>query len=130
MRTKIIQPHGLVRGRGYSNGAMAGGMLAVAGQIGWDQTGRLVSAELPGQFEQALANLVSVVRGAGLSPVNVIQVRIYVTDRREYAAATRELGESWRRHMGRHYPAMSLIEVKGLLEDGAKVEIEALAVRT
>jgi enamine deaminase RidA (YjgF/YER057c/UK114 family) len=128
VRTKIIQPHGLVRGRGYSNGAMAGGLLAVAGQIGWDQGGRLVSTKLAGQFEQALANMVAVVRGAGLSPVNVIQVRIYVTDKGEYGAATGELGESWRRHMGRHYPAISLVEVKGLLEDGAKVEIEALAV--
>jgi enamine deaminase RidA (YjgF/YER057c/UK114 family) len=129
MSVTSIHPHGFPPARGYSNGAIGGGLLAVAGQIGWDASGRLVSADFVPQFEQALANVVHVVRAVALSPLDILQMRIYVTDKREYAAHTREIGEAWRRHMGRHYPAIALVQVADLLEDGARVEIEALAVK-
>ncbi|HJZ85110.1 MAG TPA: RidA family protein [Polyangia bacterium] len=128
MSVRTINPLGLAPGRGYANGAQAGGIVAIAGQIGWDQAGRMVSDDMAAQFEQALANVVAVVRSAGLGPSDVLQMRIYVTDKREYAARSKDIGAAWRRHMGRHYPAMALVQVAALLEDAAKVEIEALAV--
>jgi enamine deaminase RidA (YjgF/YER057c/UK114 family) len=127
MSPRTIQPPGWPPPRGYSNGMLAGGLLAVAGQIGWDASGRLVSDDFAAQFEQALGNVVAVVRAAGLLPADVIQMRIYLTDRDEYRACVRAIGAAWRRHMGRHYPAMALVQVAALLEEGAKVEIEALA---
>jgi enamine deaminase RidA (YjgF/YER057c/UK114 family) len=129
MAARTLAPIGLFPGRGYSNGARAGGVLAVAGQVGWDQSGRIVSDDFAAQFEQALANVVAVVRAGGLSPADVVQMRIYVTDKGEYLAATKAVGAAWRRHMGRHYPAMALVQVAALLEDAAKVEIEALCVK-
>ena len=131
MAVRTFQPHGFPAAKGYSNGALGWGrsMLAVAGQIAWDENARIVSDDFAAQFEQALANVVAVVRAGGLVPEDVLQMRIYVTDKKEYAARRREVGVAWRRHMGRHYPAMVLVEVAGLLDDGAKVEIEALAVR-
>ena len=129
MPVKPLTPFGLPPGRGYANGSMAGNLLAVAGQIGWDADGRVVSDDFVRQFDQALANVVAVVRAGGLAPRDVLSMRIYVTDKKEYAARRREVGVAWRRHMGRHYPAMVLVEVAGLLDDHAKVEIEALAVR-
>jgi enamine deaminase RidA (YjgF/YER057c/UK114 family) len=131
MSFKHINPASLGKPRGYSNGVLAptgARMLFVAGQIGWDERQRLVSEDFVEQFERALRNVLEVVREAGGEPDTVARLVVYVTDKREYAARTVDIGVRWRALMGRHYPAMALVEVKGLLEDGAKVEIEAVAV--
>jgi enamine deaminase RidA (YjgF/YER057c/UK114 family) len=128
---KSINPESLGRPRGYSNGLLTepgARMLFVAGQIGWDENQRLVGDDFVEQFERALRNLLAVVREAGGTPEGVARLVVYVTDKREYAARTREIGERWRALMGRHFPAMTLVEVSALLEDGAKVEIEGIAV--
>jgi enamine deaminase RidA (YjgF/YER057c/UK114 family) len=128
---KAINPESLGKPRGYSNGLLATAgarLLFVAGQIGWDEQHRLVGEDFVEQFDRALRSVLEVVREAGGGPESVARLIIYVTDKREYAARTREIGERWRALMGRHYPAMALVEVKGLLEDGAKVEIEGMAV--
>jgi enamine deaminase RidA (YjgF/YER057c/UK114 family) len=128
---EIINPEHLGRARGYSNGVIApagGRLLFVAGQIAWDGRQRIVGEDFVEQFDRALANVLTVVIEAGGRPEQIARLTVYVTDKREYRARTREIGERWRALMGRHYPAMSLVEVKGLLEDGAKVEIEATAV--
>ena len=128
---KTINPKSLGRPRGYSNGQLTGPdarTLYVAGQIGWDEHQRLVGEDFVEQFDRALRNLLAVVLEAGGAPGGVARLVVYVTDKREYLARTAEIGERWRALMGRHYPAMALVEVKGLLEDGAKVEIEGVAV--
>ena len=131
MSFEFINPESWGRPRGYAHGVLvpAGGrLLFIAGQIGWDERQRLVSADFVAQFDRALANLIAVVRAAGGTPAQLARLVIYVTDKREYRARTHELGACWRARMGQHYPAMALVEVKGLLEDGAKVEIEGIAV--
>lgn len=128
---KTINPKSLGRPRGYSNGQLSAPgarLLFIAGQIGWDGEQRLVSDDFVEQFDRALRNVLEVVREAGGAPTGVARLVIYVTDKREYAARTAEIGERWRALMGRHYPTMALVEVKGLLEDGAKVEIEGVAL--
>jgi enamine deaminase RidA (YjgF/YER057c/UK114 family) len=129
MSIELINPPSLARPRGYSHGAVGRGRtLALAGQIGWDAAGKLVSAEFAPQFAQALGNLVEVLRAAGGRPEDLISLRIYVTDKRRYLACARELGEHYRSLLGKHYPAMALVQVADLLEEGALVEIEGLAV--
>jgi enamine deaminase RidA (YjgF/YER057c/UK114 family) len=128
---RTIQPLGWARSRGYSHGWLAQGqVLFIAGQIGSNP--RLGSPKLPKgfaeQFEQALANVLSVVREAGGRPEDLVRLTIYVTDVKDYEAAAKKLGVIWRRHMGRHYPAMTLLEVSKLLESAAQVEIEGTAV--
>ena len=128
---RFINPESLGPARGYSNGVLVppgGQMLFVAGQIAWDERQRIVSADFVEQFDRALANVLAVVAEAGGRPDQIARVLIYVTDREEYRRRTREVGLRWRARMGRHFPAMALVEVKGLLEDEAKVEIEAVAV--
>jgi len=128
---KPINPKSLGRPRGYSNGQLVepgARLLFIAGQIGWDENQRLVGEDFVEQFDRALRNLLAVVLEAGGAPGGVARLVIYVTDKREYLARTAEIGERWRALMGRHYPAMALVEVKGLLEEGAKVEIEGTAV--
>ncbi|HEX8149077.1 MAG TPA: RidA family protein [Pyrinomonadaceae bacterium] len=128
---KTINPKSLGRPRGYSNGQLTregARLLFVAGQIGWDEGQRLVSDDFVEQFDRALRNVLAVVLEAGGAPGGVARLVVYVTDKREYLARTAEIGERWRALMGKHYPAMALVEVKGLLEDGAKVEIEGVAV--
>jgi len=128
--TTPVNPPGWQRPRGYSNGMLSGArapLLAVAGQIGWDEHEKLVGPDFMSQFDRALANVVAVVVAAGGAAADIISLRLYVTDKQEYVAALAAVGESYRRHMGKHFPAMALLEVKGLLEPGAKVEIEALA---
>ena len=107
--------------------AARGELLAVAGMIGWDTQERLVSAEFVPQFRQALENVLAVVQAAGGGPEHLLSLTIYVTDKREYIAALTELGQVYRAVLGRHYPAMALVQVAALLEDAAKVEIQALA---
>ncbi|HWT00917.1 MAG TPA: RidA family protein [Pyrinomonadaceae bacterium] len=131
MTFRFINPESLGAARGYSNGVLApasGRLLFVAGQIAWDERQKIVSADFVEQFDRALANVLAVVSEAGGGPDEVARLVIYVTDKEEYRARTREVGERWRARMGRHFPAMALVEVKGLLEDEAKVEIEAVAV--
>jgi enamine deaminase RidA (YjgF/YER057c/UK114 family) len=128
---KIINPESLGHPRGYANGVLAdagGRVLFVAGQIAWDERQRIVSQDFVEQFARALENVLAVVADAGGTPGQIARLTIYVTDKREYAARTREVGERYRALLGRHFPAMTLVEVKGLLEDGAKIEIEATAV--
>jgi enamine deaminase RidA (YjgF/YER057c/UK114 family) len=128
---KPINPKQLGRPRGYSNGQLVSPgahLLFIAGQIGWDEEQRLVSEDFVEQFDRALRNVLAVVLEAGGAPGGVARLVIYVTDKREYLARTAEIGVRWRALMGRHYPTMALVEVKGLLEDGAKVEIEGTAV--
>lgn len=128
---KPINPESLGRPRGYSNGMLTepgARLLFIAGQIAWDEAQRIVSDDFVEQFDRALRNVLAVVAEAGGAPDSVARLVIYVTDKREYAARTREIGERWRALMGRHYPTMALVEVKSLLEDRAKVEIEGMAV--
>ncbi len=130
MAATTIQPEGWAKPRGYSNGMRArGDFLAVAGQIAWDAQARLVGeGDFVAQFEQALANVVAVVRAAGGAPEDLISLTVYVTDRAEYAARLADVGAAYRRVMGKHYPTMALVQVAGLLEVHAKVEIQGLAV--
>lgn len=131
MSLEPVQPDGWRAPRGYSNGMLAPAgarILFVAGQIAWDAEQRLVGAgSFAAQFEAALANVLAVVRSAGGEPQHVARLTIYVTDKRAYEAALPEVGDAYRRSMGRHFPAMSLVQVAALLEPGALVEIEATA---
>ncbi len=131
MSLKLINPSSLGAPRGYSNGVLAspgGALLFIAGQIAWNERQEIVSTDFVEQFAQALTNVVAVVREAGGTPEQIARLVIYVTDKREYRARQHEVGERWRALVGRHFPAMALVEVKGLLEDEAKVEIEGIAV--
>ena len=131
MTFKLINPEALGTPRGYSNGVLtdAGGkLLFVAGQVGWDQDQKIVSENLVEQFDHALANVIAVVSEAGGQPQEIVRLVIYVTDRSEYLEHTRSIGDHYRARMGKHFPAMALVEVKGLLDARAKVEIEAVAV--
>ncbi len=124
-----IQPSGWAAPRGYSNGYRVGDLLFVAGQIAWDAQQTLVGrGDFPAQFDQALANVRAVVDAAGVPVENVGRVTVYVTDKHAYLASLPAVGRAWRAHFGRHYPAMALVQVAGLLEDDAMVEIEATAV--
>ncbi len=130
-RLEIVNPEELGAPSGYSHGVVApagGRLLFVAGQIGWDRVGRLAGPGFTAQFERALANVVAVVEAAGGGPDDLARLTIYVADREEYRAELAEVGRVYRRLMGRHYPAMALLEVQALLETGARVEIEATAV--
>jgi enamine deaminase RidA (YjgF/YER057c/UK114 family) len=130
-RFEIVNPAGLGVPRGFSHGVLApagGRLLAVAGQIATDAEGRLVAGDFAGQFGRALANVLEVVRSAGGAPEHLVQLTIFVVDRGEYLAASRAVGEVYRELMGRHYPAMALVEVSALVEETARVEIQGLAV--
>src|SRR5215813_2384073 len=130
MKIEIINPDSLASPRGYSNGIAAEGgkLLFVAGQIGWDRESRIVSDDFADQFAQALENVLSVVREAGGGPENIGRLLIFVTNKEEYTSQLRAVGVAYRQLMGKHFPAMTLVEVSSLLERLAKVEIEALAV--
>ena len=131
MSFEIINPESLGAPRGYSNGVLteAGGrLLFISGQIAWDQQQQIVSDDLVEQFDRALANVIAVVTEAGGVPEQIARLVIYVTDKNEYRKQTKEIGERYRARMGKHFPAMVLVQVAGLLEDRAKVEIEGIAV--
>ena len=128
---KVVNPESLGRPRGYNNGMLGpvgGRVLFVAGQVGWNEQQKLVGDDFQGQFEQALSNVIAVVRLAGGTPESLGRLTLYVVDKSEYEAALEAVGASYRRLMGDHYPAMALVEVSGLLEPGARVEIEGTAV--
>jgi len=129
MEFEAINPEALAKPKGYNNGMKGhGDLLFVAGQVGWNREGHMVSDDFVAQFEQALENVLTVVWHAGGKPSSIGRMTVYVTDKEEYKQSTRQLGKLWRDRLGTHYPAMSLVEVKSLLEDGAKVEIEATAL--
>jgi enamine deaminase RidA (YjgF/YER057c/UK114 family) len=129
MNMTSIEPEGWLRPRGYSNGILAQGrILCVAGQIGWNEHNQLVSRDFLEQSAQTLRNVLSVVRAAGGEAANIARLTWYVTDKHEYRDAQHELGNIYRELFGGYYPAMTLVQVADLLEDGAKVEIEATAI--
>jgi len=126
---KFLQPPGWAPAKGYANGVAARGTLVcVGGQIGWNAAQQFESDDFVDQTAQALANVVAVLREAGAGPENIVRMTWYVTDRAEYLRRQRELGQAYRAHIGRHFPAMSCVEVSALMEARAKVEIEATAV--
>ena len=125
----IVNPPELPRPRGFSHGVLGEGrVLFVAGQVGWDGAGVIVSGRFEDQFDQALANVLAVIAAAGGTPESLARLTIFVVDKAAYVAAREEIGARYRERMGRHYPAMTLVEVKSLLEPRALVEIEATAV--
>ena len=131
MSLELVEPEGWEKPRGYSNGVLAPAgarQLFVAGQIAWDADQRLVgNDDFPAQFRQALANVIAVVEAAGGKAADLASLTVYVAEKQQYMEALRELGAIWRELVGRHYPAMALVEVSELLEDGALVEIQAIA---
>jgi enamine deaminase RidA (YjgF/YER057c/UK114 family) len=126
---EAINPEGWPRPSGYSNGMAARGrFLAISGQIGWNERGELVGSGFLEQATQALRNVVAVLDAAGGKPGNLVRLTWYVVDKNEYRAALRELGRAYREIVGEHYPAMALVQVADLLEEGARLEIEATAI--
>ena len=126
---KIIQPDGWKPAKGYANGVLATGQtLFVGGQIGWNADQVFETDDFVGQVEQALKNIVAVVEAAGGRPEHITRLTWFLIDKSEYVARQRDLGAVYRAVLGRHFPAMSLFVISGLLEDRAKVEIEATAV--
>jgi enamine deaminase RidA (YjgF/YER057c/UK114 family) len=126
---KIIQPAGWPRPKGYSNGVVASGkMMFIAGMIGWDAQGNFASDDFAAQTRQALQNIADVLREAGGKPENIVRMTWYVTNKREYLAAGREVGQAFREIIGSYNAAMTAVEVTALMEDRAKVEIEVTAV--
>jgi len=126
---EILQPPEWAKPRGYSNGIAASGkMVFVSGMIGWDGQGVFHSDDFAEQAAQALRNVVAVLAEAGGRPEHIVRMTWYVTDRKEYVGAYREIGVAYREIIGRHFPAMTAVQVAGLVEDRAKVEIEVTAV--
>lgn len=129
MSHSILQPDGWARPRGYANGVSARGRtIFLAGQIGWDAQQRFVGADLVTQAKQALQNIVTILAEDGAKPEHIVRLTWYVTDRAAYLAAGAALGAAYREVMGRHFPAMTAVEVSSLMEADAVVEIEATAV--
>lgn len=129
--TQVIQPQGWAKPRGYANGIVATGrQVFIAGQVGWDPLNPVPTfpATFTEQFERALGNVMAVLLEAGGKPEHLVDMTVYVTNKHEYIDALVEVGAAWRKHVGRHYPAMALVVVAGLLDDRAKVEIQARAV--
>ena len=125
----ILQPGGWPKPRGYSNGVAASGtMVFVGGQIGWDETETFRSEKFADQVRQALVNTVTVLKESGAGPEHITRMTWYVTDKQEYLAALKEVGQAYRDVIGRNFPAMALVQVVALVEDQAKVEIETTAV--
>jgi enamine deaminase RidA (YjgF/YER057c/UK114 family) len=131
MAFTFINPESLGAPRGYSNGVLTepgGRLLFIAGQIAWDTQQQIISDDFVAQFDQALAHVITVVNEAGGTAEQIARLVIYVTDKAEYQKRTREIGDSYRARMGKHFPAMVLVEVKSLLDARAQVEIEGVAI--
>lgn len=127
----IVNPKSLGAPSGYANGLIAeagGQLLFIAGQIASNENQQIVSDDFVEQFDKALENVIAVVTAAGAEPANLARLVIYVTNKSEYRAHRKEVGERYRKHLGKHFPAMVLVQVAGLLDDAAKVEIEGIAV--
>ena len=128
MTSKIIQPLGWAPAKGYANGMLSeDGVLYVGGQIGWTAEQVFETRDFIGQMEQALRNILEVVKAAGGTAESITRLTWFVIDKKEYVARQREVGEVYRRVLGRHFPAMSMLIVAGLVEDEALLEIEATA---
>jgi enamine deaminase RidA (YjgF/YER057c/UK114 family) len=126
---EFLQPASWPRPKGYANGVAAKGrMVFVSGMVGWDAQGAFPSDDFAGQARQALANVVAVLAEAGALPEHIVRMTWYVTDKREYVAAYAQIGVAYRELIGLHFPAMTAVEVRALIEDRAKVEIEVTAV--
>jgi len=126
---RILQPPGWARAKGFSNGIAASGTLVfIAGQIGWTGECKWEARDFAGQFRQALLNVIAVLKEAKGKPEHIVRLTWYVLDRKEYLAALQEVGAAYRELMGRHYPTMAVVQVSGLVEDEARLEIEATAV--
>ncbi len=126
---RLLKPPGWPRPKGYANGIEADGKLVfVAGQIGWTPEGKFEATTLPAQFAQTLDNTLAVLAEASAGPQHVVRMTWYITDRRAYLASLAEIGAIWREKMGKHYPAMAVVEVKALIEDAALIEMETTAV--
>jgi len=126
---KILRPPSWARPKGFSNGVAAKGeMIFVSGTVGWDAEGKFVSNEFVGQARQALKNIVEILAEAKAKPEHITRMTWYVVDKKEYLAASKELGAVYREIIGHHYPAMTAVQVTALIEDQAKVEIEVTAV--
>jgi enamine deaminase RidA (YjgF/YER057c/UK114 family) len=121
---KIVNPPGWSRPRGYSNGVIENGFLFLSGQIGWNEAGEF-SPDFVEQVRQALKNICAVIEAAGATREQIVRLTWYVTDRQGYKAKLAEIGAAYREIIGLHFPAMSVVEVSGLVEDKAQVEIEA-----
>lgn len=125
---RAVEPPSFPKPRGYTNGIISEGRsLHISGQIAWDKDAHIVSDDFAMQFLQALDNVIAVVRAAGGGTEHIVKLLVFVTDLEKYKTATRVIGEGWRERMGKHYPAMSLVKVAGLLEPRAMVEIEGVA---
>ena len=126
---QFLHPRGWAPAKGFANGiAATGRQIFVAGQVGWNAEQRFESDDFVAQVEQALANVVAVLAEADAKPEHLVRLSWYVTDKRQYLTRVAEVGQAYRRVIGRHFPAMTLVQVAALLEDRAKVEIEATAV--
>jgi len=126
---KILQPPGWARARGFANGiACEGKLVFIAGQVGWTGRGEWQARDFAGQFRQALSNILEVLREAKGEPQHIVRLTWYVIDKKEYLGSLKAVGEAYRELMGRHYPTMAVVQVSGLVEDEARLEIEATAV--
>ena len=126
---KFLQPEGWKPAKGYSNGIAADGQFVVTGgQIGWNKNQEFETDDFVGQCEQTLANIIAILAEAGAGPEHIVRLTWYVTDKVAYIAGQKELGAAYRRVMGRNFPAMAVVQVTALIEDRAKVEIEATAI--
>ena len=126
---RILQPPSWVRPRGYSNGVVASGRLVfISGQVGWDGQGQFQTTDFVGQAGQALRNVLAILAEAGGEPHHITRLTWYIVDKQEYVASLKALGHVYRDLMGDHYPAMTAVQVAALIEDQARVEIEAVAV--
>ena len=126
---KILQPPAWARAKGFSNGIAARGTLVfIAGQIGWTGEGEWQARDFAGQFRQALENILEVLAEAKGKPEHIVRLTWYVLDKQEYLGSLKAVGEAYRELMGRHYPTMAVVQVSGLVENEARLEIEATAV--
>jgi enamine deaminase RidA (YjgF/YER057c/UK114 family) len=126
---KVLQPEGWVKPVGYSNGVAAKGRLVfVAGQIGWNARGEFETDDFVGQFRQCLKNIVAVLAEAGAEPAHITSMTWYFIDKQDYLTNLKAIGAAYREVIGRHYPAMTAMQVAALIEDRAKIEIQAIAV--
>jgi enamine deaminase RidA (YjgF/YER057c/UK114 family) len=129
MSMQILQPPGWAKAKGFSNGIAARGTLVfIAGQVGWTGEGKWQAHDFAGQFRQALQNIISVLKEANGEPQHIVRLTWYVLDKKEYLGSLRQVGLAYRQLMGRHYPTMAVVQVGGLVEDQARLEIEATAV--
>ena len=129
MPMQILQPPNWARPKGYSNGILTEGRLIfLAGMIGWDEQNHFQSLDFVGQCRQALVNIVALLKEAGAKPEHIVRMTWYIIDKQEYLGAAQQLGVMYREIIGKHYPAMTAVQVQALMENQARVEIEVTAV--